>query len=352
MRKTLTSIPAWFEHLPGISLDFGPAVCMKTGILAGCKPDRHGQKLIRRPFFAQQTGAEELRGRPGFSHRPNQEIVRYTWRERRWKQSCFWAGWSETSHSHTSVRTALTFPAIPKLRRRVFGVSIATWLAPCRREQPRLDLTSEEKKAAEKFLAPYRLAGNSHIRDVIRVDPMGLVVHQLYMTLAKAREFMDHATARSWCIRQCLAVRPKENKILQGNFRRNSAEIEIPHREFAVNFQPGNTFGIEELAAHVSATEFAGRTLLWAGYHRAYARIASFEADAIERSLLVVLSHDGDYLVDPDSPEPELRATLLGLRPPLFADFFDERLFLKVNLRKKRYELRLRASVEAVSDDT
>jgi hypothetical protein len=217
---------------------------------------------------------------------------------------------------------------------------------------PRLDLTSEEKKAAEKFLAPYRLAGNSHIRDVIRVDPMGLVVHQLYMTLAKAREFMDHATARSWCIRQCLAVRPKENKILQGNFRRNSAEIEIPHREFAVNFQPGNTFGIEELAAHVSATEFAGRTLLWAGYHRAYARIASFEADAIERSLLVVLSHDGDYLVDPDSPEPELRATLLGLRPPLFADFFDERLFLKVNLRKKRYELRLRASVEAVSDDT
>jgi hypothetical protein len=214
----------------------------------------------------------------------------------------------------------------------------------------RLDLTSEEKSAAEKFLAPYRLAGNSHIRDVIKVDPMGLLVHQLYMTLDKAREYMDHATARSWCIRQCLTVRPKETKMLQGNFRRNSAEIEIPHREFAVNFQPGNTFGIEELAAHVSATEFAGRTLLWAGYHRAYARVASLKADAIDRSLLVVLSKDADHIVAPDSPDPKLRATLLGARPPLFADFFDDRLFLKINLRKKRYELRIRAFVEAVND--
>jgi hypothetical protein len=179
---------------------------------------------------------------------------------------------------------------------------------------------------------------------------MGLVIHQLYMTLNKAREYMDDAAAPSWCIRQCLTVRPKETKMLQGKFRRNAAEIEIPHREFAANFQPGNTYGIEELAAHISATEFAGRTLLWAGYHRAYARIASLKADATDRSLLVVLSHDADHIVAPDSPDPELRATLLGARPPLFADFFDDRLFLKVNLRKKRYELRLRASVEAVND--
>jgi hypothetical protein len=214
----------------------------------------------------------------------------------------------------------------------------------------RLDLTSEEKSAAQKFLAPHRLAGNSHIRDVIKVDPMGLLVHQLYMTLDKAREYMDHATARSWCIRQCLTVRPNETKMLQGNFRRNAAEIEIPHREFAVNFQPGNTFGIEELAAHVSATEFGGRTLLWAGYHRAYARAASLKADATDRSLLVVLSNDANHIVAPDSPDPKLRATLLGPRPPLFADFFDDRLFLKINLRKKRYELRIRAFVEALTE--
>jgi len=215
----------------------------------------------------------------------------------------------------------------------------------------RLKLTSEEKDAAEKFLAPHRQAGNSHIKEVIKVNPMDLVIHQLYMTLDVAKPYMDHATARSWCIRQCLAVRPPETKMLRGKFRRNGAEIEIPHREFAATFVPGNTFRVEELAAHVSATEFGERILLWAGYHRAYARMASLKPDASDRSLLVVLSKDADDLLAADSPEPELRATLFGARPPIFADFFDERLFLKVKLRKKRYELRIRASVEAVNDD-
>lgn len=215
----------------------------------------------------------------------------------------------------------------------------------------RLKLTREEQEAADKFLAPHRLAGNSHIQDVIKVDPMALVIHQLKMTLNKARDYMGDATSGSWCLRECLAVRPDETKMLQGKYRRNSAEIEIPHREFAINFEPGNRFAVEELAAHVSATEFGDRTLLWAGYHRAYARVASLRADASDRSLLLVLSHDADHIVAPDSPDPKLRATLLGPRPPLFADFFDDRLFLRVNLRKKRYELRMRAYVEAVNED-
>jgi hypothetical protein len=214
----------------------------------------------------------------------------------------------------------------------------------------RLNLTSEEKDAAEKFLAPFRAASNSHIQDVVKVNPMGLVVHQLYMTLDKANEYMDHAAARSWCRRQCLTVRPKEVKWLEGNFRRNAADIRVPHREFAANFLPGNTFGVEELGAHVSATEFGNRMLLWAGYHRAYARMASIKEDA-ERSLLVVLSHDADHIFAPDSPDPRLRAKLLGPRPPIFADFFDDRLFLKLKLRKKRFELRIRASVVPVDDD-
>jgi len=215
----------------------------------------------------------------------------------------------------------------------------------------RLKLNSEEKDAAEKFLATHRQAADPHIKEVIKVNPMGLVIHQLTMTLDVAKPYMDQAAARSWCIRQCLAVRPRETKMLRGNFRRNGADIEVPHREFAANFVPGNTFGVEELAAHVSATEFGDRILLWAGYHRAYARMASLKPDASDRSLLVVLSKDADYILAPDSPEPELRATLLGARPPLFADFFDERLFLKVRLRRKRFELRIRASVEAVDDD-
>jgi hypothetical protein len=212
----------------------------------------------------------------------------------------------------------------------------------------RLRMTSEEKDAAAKFLAPHR--SNPHIQDVIKVDPMLLVIHQLYMIPERANPYMEQASSRSWCIRQCLAVRPSETRMLRGEFRRNSAEIEIPHREFAVNFFPGNSFAVEELAAHVSATEFGNRMLLWAGYHRAYARTASVKLDAADRSLLVVLSKDAEHILAPNSPDPLLRAMLLGSRPPLFADFFDDHLYLKVKLRRKRFELRISASVQAVDE--
>ena len=212
----------------------------------------------------------------------------------------------------------------------------------------RLKLTSEEKDAAEKFLAPHRLSGDFHIRDVVKVDPMGLVIHQLFMTLDTAKEFMADAATPSWCIRHCLAVRPSTPRAMNGNFGTNAAEIEIPHREFAVDFHPGNTFSIVEFAAHVSASQVGDRMLLWAGYHRAYARVASLKAATENSSLLVVLSKDADYLLAPDSPEPQVRTMLLGPRPPMFGDFFDDRLFLKVRLRKRRYELRIRARVEPV----
>lgn len=313
-----------------------------------------GRELIRGPFFVRSTRAEELVGKPQFPPRRSGdgEISMAPAA----METLLLLGWMKREVALSYLcEDCVDYPPYSESEGESLWNEYRTLVAalPARaaKSPERLTLTSEEKSAAEKFLAPHRLAGNSHIRDVIKVDPMGLVIHQLYMTLDKAREYMDHAAAQSWCARHCLAVRSKETKMLQGNFRRNSAEIEIPHREFAVNFQPGNTFVIEELADHVSATEFGGRTLLWAGYHRAYARIAALQANAAARSLLLVLSKDADHLVAPDSPDPELRATLLGERPPLFADFFDDRLVLKVNLRKKRYELRLRASVEAINDD-
>jgi hypothetical protein len=215
----------------------------------------------------------------------------------------------------------------------------------------RLKLTSEEQEAAERFLAPHRSAGESHLQDVIKVDPMGLVIHQLFITLGTTREFMENAATSSWSIRHSLAVRPNKPRSLPGDFRMNAAEIELPHREFGVEFRPGNTFEIVEYGGHISASEYGDRMILWAGYHRVYARAASMNADGLDPSLLVVLSKDADYLLAPDSPESGLRGTLLGPRPPLFADFFDDRLVLKVKLRKKRFELRIRASVESVNSN-
>jgi hypothetical protein len=213
----------------------------------------------------------------------------------------------------------------------------------------KLELTREEQDAAERFLAPHRASGSTAIRDVIKVDPMGLVVYQLYVVVEKAREYMNHAAARTWCARNCLAVRPRRPQQFQGRSRLNVADIQIPHGEFAAAFIPPDKFSVEELAGHVSVTEFGMRMLLWAGYHRSYARMASMNPDATDRSLLAVLTNDADFVLSPDSPNQGVRAMVCGLRPPIFADFFDNRLFMSVRLRRKRYELRIRAMVVGIN---
>lgn len=59
--------------------------------------------------------------------------------------------------------------------------------------------------------------------------------------------------------------------------------------------------------------------------------------DAIERSVLVVDTTDGEFLVSPSSPNQGVRAVCCGLRPPLFADFFDDRFFIQLPLKRKRF---------------
>jgi hypothetical protein len=89
---------------------------------------------------------------------------------------------------------------------------------------------------------------------------------------------------------------------------------------------------------------------LFAGYHRSYARIASAKPDGSDRSLLVALTTDGDFLVSPHSPNQGVRAMLCGLRPSLLSDFFDDDFFITVNLKRKRYVLQIRANCVPVDD--
>jgi hypothetical protein len=103
---------------------------------------------------------------------------------------------------------------------------------------------------------------------------------------------------------------------------------------------------------YVTAWDLPGlsRTLLWAGYHRSYARIANTAPDANVRSLMMVLADVGTVDVFPSAPNGGLRAILCGANPPLFGDFFDDRLCLTVNLRKKKYQVQVRANCVPLDD--
>ena len=227
-------------------------------------------------------------------------------------------------------------------RERVNSMPDRSALAP-----ERLVLTAEEKQRANAFLSfhgvPHRPGS---IREVIKIDPQNLVVHQPYICIDRVKE---HKTNKADGDTLCAATRTHPVRINSGI---NLANVEVPHGEFAFVFeQQAGQFMVLETARHVSVTHVGDRMLLWAGYHRSYACMLNANPDGIDRSMLVALTTDADFFVSEQSPNQGLRAMVCGLRPPLFRDFLDDRFFIKVRLRKKRWELQIRAQCVGINVD-
>lgn len=131
-------------------------------------------------------------------------------------------------------------------------------------------------------------------------------------------------------IRHCLGLHAAPAGQAQIMSMPNDVRVKIPHAEFIFNFinpsgqNPGG-FQIQEMAKHITATAYDKRLLLWSGYHRSFALMTNEYPDGMDRSLVVVLTNDGEAVLSPQSPNHGVREMLRGLRPPLFADFLDER---------------------------
>jgi hypothetical protein len=116
-----------------------------------------------------------------------------------------------------------------------------------------------------------------------------------------------------------------------------------------VSSTPTRAFGIILGAPHVAVSVVETRTVLWAGYHRCYARVATVNPAIIDRAVLAALTTEATLALGPASTNQPLRALVLGEGPPLLGDFLDERLFMEVELHRKRYELQVRAEVAKIN---
>jgi hypothetical protein len=89
--------------------------------------------------------------------------------------------------------------------------------------------------------------------------------------------------------------------------------------------------------------------LLWSGYHRSYARALSAQPEGIEAPALVALAENvvAPPIAGSETPFDRL---VRGPRPPFFADFFDDRLFISVNLRRRRAQMRIRSEIAWIDD--
>ena len=198
-------------------------------------------------------------------------------------------------------------------------------------------LTGCEITDAKAFLKFFRglPTGAPNILEVIKVDPRKLVVHQLYVVTDRADGYTNSVkTPEEWSKIGLPANLPgPKNLAVKGC--QNGVEYHVPHMEFGVTFSQqlmlqnggppasGICIGVQEAPSYISVSEFQGRTLLWAGYHRSFARMLSTAEDAIARSHpAVVLTTDADFLVSTGTPNQGLRDIITGPTPPLFGDFF------------------------------
>lgn len=200
-----------------------------------------------------------------------------------------------------------------------------------------LPLTAADLKVARQFRSTHVEAKS--ITDVVRLNPMNLVIHQYWISTTIADEFRDEVTASRWPttalvdppIRTRLAWRQEGNALL----------VDLPHFEYflAGPALPDGRMWICEADPFVTVSLHAGRALLLKGYHRTFAfadRAARTELDSAG-----ALFGQSSSLQEMGSDAAEMLQVMEGPRPPCLGDFFDERLFMPVTLRRHEYEMRI-----------
>jgi hypothetical protein len=220
-----------------------------------------------------------------------------------------------------------------------------------------LALSGAERHEAAGFLHRARQAGQTNVLDVIKIDHRRCVVWQLQVVTERSENYARNMNTPLGKIKHCLGLHSSTVGEVQIFASPNDVRLRVPHAEFMFNFvgpmatNPGG-FQVQEMAKHIATTAFDGRLLLWAGYHRSFALMTNEYPEGMDRSLVAVLTTDGEAVLSPHSPNQGVREMLRGLRPPLFADFLDERFCMRVRLRKRRCELWIQGRIMWFDDES
>ena len=216
----------------------------------------------------------------------------------------------------------------------------------------KFSLSNAEKTAVNQF----HRACNFHpnVADIVKVNPLDLLVHQLYVVTEISDGYAETVKGEGWLRATLLAQRTTP---FRWRGEPNKITYEFPHGEFLLNgpLPPNGRIEIMEGGRLASVGMLEGRMLLGTGYHRsfAYACNAMNVPDAIGKAAVFPVLKSLPFPDSPAAPNHGLRGMLLGTRCPFFADFFDGRLFMAVNLRKKKhYELRVSLELVGVDDDS
>jgi hypothetical protein len=217
-------------------------------------------------------------------------------------------------------------------------------------------LTPQEGNWERRFLDFVHSNGSTNVRSLIKVNLMELVVHQKIILTARSADYAARLlNAGAW--RELALPVSQQQFNYQTAYRnmgsRAEVDMDIPDGEWFL--VPSNCRGEFHLRAapalrHVTVTQpEPDRMLLWAGYHRSYARALRDQPDGMESPALVALAEN---VVSPPiaGNETPFDRLVRGLRPPFFGDFFDDRLFIRVDLLRRRPQMRIRSEIAWIDD--
>ncbi len=201
-----------------------------------------------------------------------------------------------------------------------------------------LSFSRDERRAVDEFLRHNEMHGGT-VREVMKVNPLALAAHQLEVTTARSTATAERLhTEMDWA-RECLcpagsSVGPTVRAVP------NSVDVDLPHGEWALLFDPRAGLVLGEAARCITLTTIGPHQVLWSGYHRTYAA-AACRPDG-ERTVLAAMV--GDVDVARFGRSCGLRAVQSD-NPPIFADFFNPDLALPVRFRPRRFTMQIRARV-------
>ena len=222
-------------------------------------------------------------------------------------------------------------------------------------------LTIAEAGHVKRLMAYFAGIGHADITGAKKVDLRELSVHQYHVVTERAEDYAKKVGDSQQWLSECLPLTPNT-----GNFGWRhqplglSAYIEcdVPHGEWFFAPLGNGSFAPVEGLRHVTAMDAPGRTFLWAGYHRSFAKVLTTPIANAPTALLVfarnVIAPPAAPAVMPGVP---MNAggddfSFFGAKAAKFGDFFTDGLFMDVNLRKKRYQLQVHANWVAIDDPT
>lgn len=204
-------------------------------------------------------------------------------------------------------------------------------------------LTLSEDLAAKSHMRRFQKIGGTNLKRVAKVNALGLIVHQLYVVLDRSEMYEAQMVDHKARLKISLGIGMEYRGTISPAKRNGDVLIkQIPHGEFRPGPMNGpDDFHVQEQARFISFSEFDGKMMLWAGYHRSHALVSHTYPDETERLLVGTLVSDADDFLGAASPLPEKRDMVRGDCPALLSDFFNESLCMRVKLLKLRCELHL-----------